>query len=338
MPLDSINCGSPVVTNQGSNIDWLFDSICEKGCLPTPTELAKKIDRLLNDQELYIETRKRGLNGLSNQQSWEAAYEAAIVELLNWIQSEQSPITFPEMNSKRNQARGAIVIGNGLIGREFDKQAAIFSPNVLILAAGVSDSRSQNKSEFQREMNLVRHYSAESKRNGYRVVYISTYSVNENPENPSMYVQNKMACEKVILDSSDDNVIVRLTNVIGIGGNDNNILNFLIRTVKNNQHFTVWEKAQRNFVAAELTPRFVKFILKKNGPKRTFELVSPVSYYIEEIVKILEDHLNIKANYKLSAGMENSFESNHESQQFFDELNEPLDLKYLIKKIDPTSY
>jgi len=51
--------------------------------LPTPTELAKKIDRLLNDQELYIETRKRGLNGLSNQQSWEAAYEAAIVELLN---------------------------------------------------------------------------------------------------------------------------------------------------------------------------------------------------------------------------------------------------------------
>lgn len=83
MPLNSINCGSPVVTNQGSNIDWLFDSICEKGCLPTPTELAKKIDRLLNDQELYIETRKRGLNGLSNQQSWEAAYEAAIVELLN---------------------------------------------------------------------------------------------------------------------------------------------------------------------------------------------------------------------------------------------------------------
>ena len=130
----------------------------------------------------------------------------------------------------------------------------------------------------------------------------------------------------------------RLTNVIGIGGNDNNILNFLIRTVKNNQYFTVWEKAQRNFVAAELTPRFVKFILEKKGSKRTFELVSPVSYYIEEIAKILEDNLNIKANYKLSAGMENSFESNHESQQFFDELNEPLDLKYLIKKNDPTSY
>ena len=209
------------------------------------------------------------------------------------------------------------VIGNGLIGRTF-KRANTDVPiePLIIIASGVSDSRCNDNAEYTREFDLVLKTCVDA---SVPVTYISTYSIHEQQTRSSKYIMNKLKCEKAVLDANKKNRILRLPNVVGAGGNQNNILHFLIDKIRSQSHFELFKGVHRNFIDVEDIPKFLAFALTNHPNVRIYEMVHPKSYAAIEILKVLESYLGFSAkNFDSVHQKENSYGMNHIAEEFFE--------------------
>ena len=117
-----------------------------------------------------------------------------------------------------------MIIGNGLISNAFKEYSN--NEDYLIFASGVSNSGEDKDSEFMREFLLIKEYiTTDSK-----FIYFSTIN-NGN----SKYFIHKRNMENYISSNSKNYLIFRLPNVVGNGGNVNNIFNYLNQKVLNNE-------------------------------------------------------------------------------------------------------
>ncbi len=139
-----------------------------------------------------------------------------------------------------------MIIGNGLIASLFTE---CDQENIIFFASGVSNSLETKKEEFLREENLIKKTITENPNKVF--IYFSTCSIYDSSKVESQYVLHKLKMEQIIIQLCPQYLILRLSNAVGNGGNSNLLMNYLVRSVKNNEIINVHTKATRNLIDVE---------------------------------------------------------------------------------------
>lgn len=187
-----------------------------------------------------------------------------------------------------------MIIGRGLLASLFidnDREDTIF------FASGVSNSLEDRSEEFLREENLIKNTIEGNSEKTF--VYFSTCSVYDSSKTASNYVLHKLKMEQIIKNSCERYLILRVSNAVGKGGNPNLLMNYLVRSIKNNETINVHTKATRNLIDAE-DIRNITFMLLDNQTLNKIVNVAYIqNYAIIEILEIIERFYNTKLNLNL---------------------------------------
>ena len=189
-----------------------------------------------------------------------------------------------------------MVIGKGMLAKRFDTYKD--SNEVLIFASGVSNSSEISINEFEREKELLMSNLKSNEEK--RFIYFSSFSLNDNELKNTPYHLHKKEMEELVISKSNNYLIFRLPNVIGLDGNSNNVINFFIDRVKDNRSFEIWKNATRNIIDIDHIFEIVSYIIDSNA---FINLVSNIIYEnsikVFDIVKTIEKMANKKANYTI---------------------------------------
>lgn len=187
-----------------------------------------------------------------------------------------------------------MIIGRGLIASLFlddDRDDIIF------FASGVSNSLETRVEEFLREENLIKKTIAENPEKTF--VYFSTCSIYDSSKTGSDYVLHKLKMEQLIKNNHNQFLILRVSNVVGKGGNPNLLMNYLVRSIKNNETINVHTKATRNLIDAADVKQITFDLIEKYDFNKIVNLAYMQNYSIIEILEIIEDFYNIKLDLNL---------------------------------------
>lgn len=187
-----------------------------------------------------------------------------------------------------------MIIGRGLL-------ASLFSENdredIIFFASGVSNSLETRPEEFLREENLIKKTTEENQ--GKIFVYFSTCSIYDSSKTSSDYVLHKIKMEQLVKNNSSRFLILRVSNAVGKGGNPNLLMNYLIRSINNNETIDVHTKATRNLVDAEDIKNITFQLIEKSEFNKIINLAYVQNYAIIEILEIIERFYNIKLDLNL---------------------------------------
>ena len=89
-----------------------------------------------------------------------------------------------------------------------------------------------DKKNLEREILKFKDFTQKNKK---KLIYISTYSVNDNSRNNKLYVKNKIKIEKIIKRDNDEYIIIRLPEIIGKTKNLNTLTNFFYNNIVKNK-------------------------------------------------------------------------------------------------------
>ncbi len=185
-----------------------------------------------------------------------------------------------------------MVIGNGMIANMFKKYASV--NNVVIFASGVSDSSEVKDIVFLREKSLIK--STINQHKDKQFIYFSSCSLEDEELKYTPYHMHKKKIELSIQRNSPNYIIFRLPNVIGFGGNEANIINFLINKIKNNNEFAIHKNATRNIVDIEHFYQIASYIIdNKSYRNRIINIAYDSNTSIIDLVFSIEKMLNIKS-------------------------------------------
>jgi nucleoside-diphosphate-sugar epimerase len=170
-----------------------------------------------------------------------------------------------------------MVIGDGLLATTFKYYN---NDCVIFLTSGISDSKSSDKNDMDRELLMIKN---EIENNPNRLfIYFSTISIyTKNTD----YTNHKLNVEKFIMNSSVKYIIFRLPQMVGIGGNKNNIFNFL----KNKKivDFVVIDTF-RSFLDVDDLYNIVTLIISENNIDNIYN-ISGIEYLnMKEIINLFE--------------------------------------------------
>lgn len=136
-----------------------------------------------------------------------------------------------------------MIIGSGLIASTFNKLASeTLLKNFIVFASGVSNSSKNDTKEFDREKTLL---IDTIKSNNLPIIYFSSILVNTSN---SPYYNHKLNMENVIKEHTNNYLILRIPQVIGIGGNKNTLFNFIKTSIETDQIITTNEKVERALI------------------------------------------------------------------------------------------
>lgn len=187
-----------------------------------------------------------------------------------------------------------MVIGNGLIGKRFGPYQ--LNDAFVIFASGVSNSKNIDDNAYQREKELLQSVIQENA--DKTLVYFSTCSVYDPDEQTSKYVLHKKNMETLIQENCNQFHIFRVSNLVGISGNPNTVLNFFIQHIQHQINFDLWCNATRNLLDIDDMYRIVDHILQNRLYLcKVVNVANPVTHYVKEIIAAIESLWNIKANY-----------------------------------------
>lgn len=187
-----------------------------------------------------------------------------------------------------------MIVGKGLIASLFTDSDR---EDVVFFASGVSNSLETRESEFLREENLILDTIAENP--GKIFIYFSTCSIYDSSKTGSDYVLHKLKMEQLIKNRCSKYLILRVSNAVGKGGNPNLLMNYLIRSVKNNETINVHTKATRNLIDAEDIKNITFDLLDQNIVNQIINVAYTQNYAIIEILEIIEKFFNKKLDLNL---------------------------------------
>lgn len=196
------------------------------------------------------------------------------------------------MLQKKNQ----LVIGSGFLASKFKKYLKkINSYNLVVYAAGISNSLEKNKKELDKEISKVKKFL---KRNKKKILYISTYSINDNSRKNKPYVRNKIKIEKLIKSKSDKYLIIRLPEIIGKNKNSSTLTNFFFKRIINNESFFLYKNTKRNLLDVDDAIKNSIKLFEVINSNQVINLLNKNFYTPIQIVKSFEKILNKKAIFK----------------------------------------
>lgn len=199
-----------------------------------------------------------------------------------------------------------IIVGKGLIAKIFLDCKDINS-NSIIFASGVSNSNENNQEEFDKEINLIRNTIGNN--SDKKFIYFSSIFINRE----NQYYKHKLNIENFIQDNCKDYLIIRLPQLVGKGGNPNNIFNYFKAKISNNETLSIIKNSERSLVDIEHIKDFVLYCINKDiSGIINFVKIEYISVF--EIAKYISEFLNKKLNYiflhkeEKNTNLENSIE------------------------------
>lgn len=136
-----------------------------------------------------------------------------------------------------------MVIGNGLLAKVFFEKYQN-NDKYLIFASGVSNSAEKNEKEYIREINLIKKSILENP--DKKLIYFSSAMILSGLDNK--YFKHKLQIHKLIQDFCKNYLIIMLPQVFGNGGNKNNIVNYFVTQIKNEQPINVQIDTYRSII------------------------------------------------------------------------------------------
>ena len=137
-----------------------------------------------------------------------------------------------------------MIFGNGLIAKELKKFK--FFDDFNIIAMGISNSKEENEYQYKRQeieilrcINTIKKYYP-----GKQTIYISSIISN----NELLYFKKKVEIEEILKAEIKDLKIVRLTNVVGLNQNPNNIFKYFFDQIGLDNMIKVNSNAIRNII------------------------------------------------------------------------------------------
>lgn len=219
-----------------------------------------------------------------------------------------------------------MVVGNGLIAKSF----SIFREdnNIIIFASGVSNSKSTEISDFERERKLILSQDKNKK-----IIYFSTYSISDDSLR-NEYIRHKINMESLVENNFEDWLILRLPTVVGYGGNDNNFFNYISNRLKKNLPITIYENTYRSLLDVDdLLPLLKNIIYNVSNQKIDVSLDNQtlVTDIVKEMLIISDSKSDImKSNCSGNSPVDNT--KLKSICDVFDEINKPNYNSQLIKK------
>ena len=188
-----------------------------------------------------------------------------------------------------------MIFGNGMVAKAFQQYGN--NDSVLIFASGVSNSNETDLSQFTRERSALKE--AMQRNHDKLLVYFSTCSIEDKDICASLYVQHKLAMEKLISESHEQYLICRLPQAVGRSSTRTTLVNYLYDKIVTNAEFVVWKKTIRYLIDIDDAGRIVSYTIDQDSYRNRTLNVSALRYSVEDIVKTLENILKMKARYTL---------------------------------------
>lgn len=205
-----------------------------------------------------------------------------------------------------------MIVGNGLIASLFTE---CDQENIIFFASGVSNSLETKKEEFLREENLIKKTIAENPNKVF--IYFSTCSIYDSSKVESQYVLHKLKMEQIIIQLCPQYLILRLSNAVGNGGNPNLLMNYLVRSVKNNEIINVHTKATRNLIDVEDIKNITNQLIDKQYFNKIINIAYPENYTIIEILEIMEKFYQTKLYLNLVKSGSGYAIDTHDVESYF---------------------
>lgn len=205
-----------------------------------------------------------------------------------------------------------MIVGNGLIASLFTE---CDQENIIFFASGVSNSLETKKEEFLREENLIKKTIIENPNKVF--IYFSTCSIYDSSKAESQYVLHKLKMEQIIIQLCPQYLILRLSNAVGNGGNPNLLMNYLVRSVKNNEIINVHTKATRNLIDVEDIKNITNQLIDKQYFNKIINIAYPENYTIIEILEIMEKFYQTKLYLNLVKSGSGYAIDTHDVESYF---------------------
>ena len=191
------------------------------------------------------------------------------------------------------------IIGSGFIAIKFKKYLKFIKKNnVIIYAAGISNSLETNKRNLNKEIYKLKKFLDN---NNKKIIYISTYSVNDNSRISKPYVKNKIKIEKIIQKVSKEYLIIRLPEIIGKSKNPRTLTNFFYNNIMGGKKFIVHKIVQRNLLDIDdAIKKCIKVIIVNKNENKKINILNKKFYTPLQIVKSFEKVLSKKGFYNFS--------------------------------------
>jgi nucleoside-diphosphate-sugar epimerase len=186
-----------------------------------------------------------------------------------------------------------MVIGNGLMAKRFSDYLS--DGRVVIYASGVSDSKSTNEADYQREISLLNNTISTFP--GCLLVYFSTCSIYDPFLSDKPYIRHKLKVEDLLRHSGIDYLVFRVSNVAGPCGNPKTIFHFLAQSIQRGLPFNLWKQASRNMIDVDDVYLFVKYFIERQYKNAIINIAHPVSFNMHDIVETFEAYFHKKGNY-----------------------------------------
>lgn len=177
-----------------------------------------------------------------------------------------------------------MIIGKGLLAKAFNEYES--DEEIVIFASGVSNSLETSKVAFERERHLLKHTNETYP--DKMLVYFSTCSIYDKAVAYRPYVAHKLAMEGLVRAACHRFLIIRLPNVVGAGGNEHTVLNYLVNSIKQEAEINLWQNATRNILDVEDVFCIVKSILTKPMRNKILNIANSNDFLVSEIVKQIE--------------------------------------------------
>jgi len=178
-----------------------------------------------------------------------------------------------------------MIIGNGLIAKNFFNFKN--QDDKIIFASGVSNSLEENDLEYQREINLLK--KTLEKNSDKKIIYFSTTSTFNII---SKYTNHKTQTEKFITQNCNNYCIYRLPQLVGKGGNKNNLINFFKQSIIDAKQIFIFPDSLRSVLDVEDLVRLC-FETCDLKDKSILNIAGIEFCKIEDIVKMISKKLNI---------------------------------------------
>ena len=222
-----------------------------------------------------------------------------------------------------------MIIGTGMIARAFKSLEK--NPDILICAAGVSKSNEVNDDQFNKESELLKKAINLNK----KIIYFSTFSINQPKENYSPYIIHKIKMEKLV-SQSEKYIIYRVPQIVGYSNNSSLLLNYLNEKIKNGTYFTIWKNCFRSLIDVSDLVKIVNYSV--NQPfcilnNKIHNIYNQNIISIEEIVKLFENLYKIKGNYSLVEKQEDILYSDKSGEDLVKNAGVEFDSAYNLKLI-----
>jgi nucleoside-diphosphate-sugar epimerase len=202
------------------------------------------------------------------------------------------------------------VIGRGLLAGAF-ASAAETCPSAIICASGVADSQCIDESAFRRERTLLHDLTGRARKRDAVLVYFSgapvygrviglrVESEDAIPETP--YGHHKLACEKVVAESEARHLVLRLPNVVGPGGNRQQLIPSLVNQGLNGS-VVVRISATRDLLDVDDLVAIVAALLRGGVDNGIVNVASGISTPILGLVEVIAAVLRVSPAVAMADG------------------------------------